>query len=71
MMTNVGTVDRAVRIVIGAALLISIFLVEGGWRWVGLVGFVPLFTAFVGWCPAYTLFGISTCPRGRSGKAAV
>lgn len=69
MMTNVGMVDWAVRIVIGAALLLLVFLVEGNWRWVGLLGFVPLFTAFVGWCPAYTLFGISTCPRRGAGKA--
>ncbi|MDX5934308.1 DUF2892 domain-containing protein [Acidithiobacillus thiooxidans] len=29
------------------------------WGWLGLV---PLITGLVGWCPAYTLFGIRTCP---------
>ena len=31
----------------------------GVWGWIGVV---PLFTAAIGWCPAYTLLGIKTCP---------
>ncbi|MGD9356640.1 MAG: DUF2892 domain-containing protein [Chromatiales bacterium] len=25
------------------------------------MGIVPIFTALIGWCPAYLPFGISTC----------
>ena len=59
---NVGTVDRAVRVVLGIGLLSMLALVEGGARWIGLVGIVPLATAAMGSCPLYSLFGISTCP---------
>ncbi len=58
MTKNVGTVDRVVRIVAGLALI--------GWgvstqNWWGAIGIVPLFTAAIGWCPAYLPFGISSC----------
>ena len=59
MNRNVGTVDRTIRIVAGLALLA--LTVTGPRTMWGLVGLVPLVTAFVGWCPAYTLFGIRTC----------
>ncbi len=61
-MKNVGTLDRAIRILIGlAALGIGLALHS----WWGLVGLVPLLTAAIGWCPAYLPFGLSTCPAKR------
>ena len=63
MTTNIGNVDRVARIILGLLLLSLVFLLSGGARWFGLIGLVPLVTAFVGWCPAYTLFGINTCAR--------
>lgn len=63
MKVNVGSADKAIRIVIGLALLSLLFLLEGRARWFGLIGLVPLLTAFTGFCPLYTLFGLSTCPR--------
>jgi hypothetical protein len=63
MKVNVGSADKAVRIVIGLALLSLLFLLDGKARWFGLIGLVPLLTAFAGFCPLYTLFGLSTCPR--------
>lgn len=62
MKANVGNVDRVVRVVAGLALLSLVFVLEGGARWLGLIGLVPLGTAIMGYCPAYTLFGVSTCP---------
>ncbi len=63
MTTNVGGLDRMLRIVVGLALLT--FAVTGlpatGYNWLGWIGIVPLATAFLRWCPAYTLLGISTC----------
>jgi hypothetical protein len=61
MVTNVGKVDRIVRIILGLALLAVVLLGQGPLRWLGLIGIVPLATAFMGWCPAYSLFGMSTC----------
>jgi hypothetical protein len=61
MTRNVGGIDRALRIVIGLGLLSLTVLLEGNLRWVGLIGLVPLATALVGNCPAYSILGISTC----------
>lgn len=56
---NIGTVDRIVRIVAGLALIALVFVgPKTPWGWIGVV---PLVTALIGWCPAYTLFGIKTC----------
>ena len=63
MTTNIGGLDRMLRIVVGLALLA--FAVTGlpatGYNWLGWIGIVPLATAFLRWCPAYTLLGVSTC----------
>lgn len=61
MKRNIGGVDKAVRIAAGLALLSLIFIVEGNARWFGFIGLLPLVTAFVGWCPAYSIIGVSTC----------
>jgi len=61
MKSNVGTIDRVFRIVLGAVLLSLLFFVQGDLRWIGLVGIVPLATALMGWCPLYSVFGISSC----------
>jgi hypothetical protein len=68
MKTNVGGIDRIVRVVLGLALLALLFILEGNARWWGLVGFVPLVTGLFGWCPAYLPFHISTCSRTDKGK---
>jgi len=62
MVKNVGGIDRFLRIVAGLAILSLLVILEGSARWFGLIGFVPLFTGLTQWCPAYTLFGINTCP---------
>jgi hypothetical protein len=61
MKRNVGTVDRAIRIVAGLVLLSLVFLVESNARWWGLVGLLPLVTGLVSWCPLYIPLGIDTC----------
>jgi len=63
MTANVGMADRAVRALLGVALLVYFFIGEGDAHWLGLIGVVPLLTAVAGWCPAYRLFGMSTCGR--------
>lgn len=61
MNRNVGAVDRILRIVTGAAIL-SLYFVGPQTPW-ALFGFVPMLTGLFGLCPAYSLLGISTCPR--------
>lgn len=65
--TNVGTIDRIVRIVVGLALLAGFFLnPEASLRWLYLIGIVPLVTGLFSTCPLYSLLGISTCPTRRN-----
>jgi len=55
--------DRVVRIVLGIALLYLGFagIVPGGWGlFLKVIGFVPLLTGLVGWCPLYALFKVQT-----------
>lgn len=62
-MKNEGTIDRAVRIVLGLGLLSLTFV--GPQSPLGFIGLVPLATGLVGFCPLYKLVGLSTCPAPR------
>lgn len=65
MVCNVGSADRALRIVAGVALIgLTLAGTIGPWGWLGVV---PLATGLVRFCPVYTLLGMSTC---RSSDAA-
>ena len=61
MLSNIGAPDRVIRILIGAAAL-AFTVTDPGTAW-GYVGLIPLFTGTVGWCPLYSVFHVSTCPR--------
>lgn len=61
MKTNVGTIDRIIRAVVGIALISQAFAGPLGPAWWGWIGIVPLATAVMGWCPPYAMLGISTC----------
>ena len=64
---NVGTVDRALRIILGAVLLVAFFAMPDlSARWLLLIGIVPLATGLIGSCPLYSVFGLSTCPVRKS-----
>ncbi len=66
MTVNVGMLDRAARIVVGILLIafaLGIGFPKTSWSWVGWIGVVPIVTALIGNCPAYTMLGISTCSR--------
>lgn len=56
---NIGGVDKIVRIVIGALLILGAVLGYGVWMWIGVV---PLATGLLGSCPLYQLVGLNTCP---------
>lgn len=59
MKSNVGGIDKILRIVAGLALIA--WAVMGGpvWAWIGIV---PLATGLINFCPIYPLLGLSTCP---------
>lgn len=61
MKANVGQIDRAARIALGALLIIlSITGVIGVWGWIGIVA---VLTGLFRFCPAYPLLGINTCKK--------
>jgi hypothetical protein len=69
-MINVGSVDRALRFLVGIALMLTPFVPQfaswflnwGEWKYlIAAVGLVLLATAVFRVCPAYLLFGIRTC----------
>jgi hypothetical protein len=61
MSRNVGGIDRILRIIVGLGLIAIVFVgPQTQWGWIGVI---PLFTALVGFCPAYRLIGLSTCSR--------
>ena len=64
MQTNVGTIDRVLRIIVGLVLIayaIPLGFPATGWNWVGWIGVIPLVTAIIGNCPLYSILGIKTC----------
>ncbi len=61
MSLNVGAADRVIRVLLGLALL-SLVFVGPKTMW-GLIGIVPLATAWMSFCPLYALFGMSTRPK--------
>ncbi|WP_297619295.1 DUF2892 domain-containing protein [uncultured Roseicyclus sp.] len=59
MSRNEGTIDRALRVIAGLAILSLVFIgPQTPWAWIGLV---PLITGLVGFCPLYRVLGINTC----------
>ncbi len=60
MKSNVGGVDRVLRIVVGL-LLIALAATGSVGTW-GYLGLLPLLTGLVGWCGLYRVLGINTCP---------
>ncbi|MCA0422472.1 MAG: DUF2892 domain-containing protein [Proteobacteria bacterium] len=66
MKTNVGGLDRILRMFLGLILIafaIPIGFAQTGYNWIGWIGIIPLATAIFRFCPAYLPFGISSCAR--------
>ena len=63
---NVGSIDRAIRIILGLGLIALVFVgPQTPWGWIGLI---PLVTALVGWCPLYSVIGVKTCSTPNASR---
>ncbi|MCR8915256.1 DUF2892 domain-containing protein [Marinobacter panjinensis] len=61
MTKNMGTADRTIRAIVGVVLLALVFVgPQTAWGWIGII---PLATALMGNCPAYSLIGVRTCKK--------
>lgn len=59
MNSNVGGIDKILRIAVGIVLIVlALTGTIGVWGWVGVL---PLATGLFNFCPAYKLLGINTC----------
>jgi hypothetical protein len=58
--TNVGGIDRVLRIVAGLVLIaLTLMGTIGPWGWIGIV---LLVTGLFSTCPLYSIIGMNTCP---------
>ena len=57
MKKNVGSLDKTLRIIAALVIFALGYYYQSWW---GLIGLVPLLTAFSGFCPAYLPFSIYT-----------
>ena len=63
-MSNVGGIDRILRIIAGIVLISLVFVGDRiigqnvMWGWIGVV---PLATGIFKFCPVYSLLGFKTC----------
>lgn len=64
MKPNIGTLDRAIRIILGLGIITWGIITHS---WLGALGTVPLLTAFFRFCPAYCPLGVSTVGKGGAG----
>ncbi len=64
MTKNEGKTDRSIRIILG---LIIVLLGVYFQTWWGLIGLIPILTSLIGWCPLYSIFGISSCKVKQPG----
>lgn len=62
MQANVGGIDRALRIIIGSALLLVSMTSNAIGLW-GVLGMIPIISGFMRFCPLYAVVGLSTCKR--------
>ena len=64
MCKNVGSTEKGIRLILGGLLVIAaVFLQLPTWGTtiLGVVGAVSVLTGTVGYCPAWSIFGINTC----------
>jgi predicted PurR-regulated permease PerM len=64
MKKNMGTVDKAVRILVAAVIIVlyALGILSGTIGLIlGIIALVFIFTSFIGFCPLYTLLGLNTC----------
>jgi len=60
MKQNVGNTDAVIRALLSLAIAFAGYYYKSWW---GLLAFIPLLTAYFGFCPLYKLLGISTWKR--------
>ena len=55
MTKNVKSLDRMIRVVLGIIVLCLFFVIDNNWKYLTVIGIIPLLTGIVGYCPLYSL----------------
>ena len=63
MKINIGATESNLRVVAGAVLFSLVVIAPDGWRWLGVLGWLPFATGALRVCPLYSLPGINTCEK--------
>lgn len=58
MSNNLGTTERVIRFAVGILILGLFGALPSPWRYVTLIGLMPLGTALTGYCPGYALLRV-------------
>ncbi|WBE25819.1 YgaP family membrane protein [Denitrificimonas caeni] len=66
MKSNMGSIDRALRIIVGLVLVgLALTSTVGWWGWLGII---PIVTGVLGNCPLYSVIGVNTCGTKQCNK---
>lgn len=66
MKSNMGSIDRALRIIVGLVLVgLALTSTVEWWGWLGII---PIVTGALGNCPLYSVIGVNTCGTKRCNK---
>jgi hypothetical protein len=58
---NVGNAERAIRVTAGLFIIsLAFWGPQSNWAFLGAL---PIITGLAGWCPLYSLLGVSTCKK--------
>ena len=68
MKSNIGVIDRSLRLIIGVLLVpwaIPVGFPPMEYNWIGWIGVLPIITALVGYCPLYRLLDLTNNGRPK------
>lgn len=60
MSKNVGSLDRMIRMILAVIFFSLFFLLDGEQKYFAVIGFVPLLTGLISFCPLYKVVGVCT-----------
>jgi hypothetical protein len=69
LQANIGRIDAIIRYIVGIALLLVLVLLDSPWRWLGLIGIIPIVTAAINFCPLWRVLGINTQEHGHGPRS--
>ena len=64
MLRNIGETEKGMRLVLGGLFVVGGLVLDlptWGTVMLSVVGIIAVLTGTVGYCPAWTIFGINTC----------